>query len=102
MRRLVNVKRFSRVNIPYGKRTRVASANVPDSSHYSTDPPHFETGRNSPGNSAWELHHSDPIVDFVNMLSLLLHIQKKSFSVQRFFQHFATHQLRCHAMWNHM
>jgi len=38
VRGLVNLKRFSRVSIPYEKRTRVASTNVPDSFHYSTDP----------------------------------------------------------------
>ena len=39
VRGLVNPKGFPRVSIPYGKRTRVASTNVPGSSHYSTDPP---------------------------------------------------------------
>src|SRR6218665_1091368 len=34
------VKGFPRVSILYGKRTRVPSNNVPNSSHYSMDPPH--------------------------------------------------------------
>jgi len=39
VRGLVNLKGFPRVSIPYGKRTGVASTNVPDSYHYSADPP---------------------------------------------------------------
>src|SRR6218665_2787460 len=42
VRGLVNLKGFSRVSIPYGKRTRVVSTNVPDSSHYSMDPPQID------------------------------------------------------------